>query len=94
MLLGVADVTCCAVFILFWPIDWAAAAPMAAGFLAGSMIGPSLTRHIPGAHTPHHRRARRARARHPPMGRKPVIAQSHTAPQGLADHPAPSGRAI
>ena len=48
MLLGVADVTCCAVFILFWTVDWAAAAPMAAGFLAGSTIGPSLTRHIPG----------------------------------------------
>ncbi len=48
MLLGVADVTCCVVFILCWPVDWAAAAPMAAGFLAGSMIGPSLTRRIPG----------------------------------------------
>jgi uncharacterized protein len=41
-------VTCCAVFILCWPVDWAAAAPMAVGLLAGSMIGPSLTRHIPG----------------------------------------------
>jgi uncharacterized protein len=48
MLLGVADVTCCVVFILFWRVDWAAAAPMAAGVLAGSVIGPSLTRHIPG----------------------------------------------
>jgi hypothetical protein len=47
MLLGIADVTCCAVFIVFWPIYWAAAAAMAAGVLAGSMIGPSLTRHIP-----------------------------------------------
>ena len=48
MLLGVADVTCCVVFVLCWPVDWAAALPMAAGFLAGSMIGPSVTRHIPG----------------------------------------------
>jgi uncharacterized protein len=48
MLLGVADVACCVVFILYWPVDWAAVVPMAAGFLAGSMIGPSLTRHIPG----------------------------------------------
>lgn len=48
MLLGVADVTCCVVFIVFWPVDWTAAAPMAAGTLVGSMIGPSLTRHIPG----------------------------------------------
>jgi uncharacterized protein len=37
MLLGVADVTCCVVFVLFWPVDWGAALPMAAGFLAGSM---------------------------------------------------------
>ena len=48
MLLGIADVSCCIVFILCWRVDWAAAAPMAAGFLAGSMIGPSLTRRIPG----------------------------------------------
>jgi uncharacterized protein len=48
MLLGVADATCCVVFILCWPVDWAATAPMAAGFLAGSMIGPSLTRRMPG----------------------------------------------
>jgi uncharacterized protein len=48
MLLGVADVTCCAVFVVFWPVDWATAAPMAAGFLAGSVIGPSVTRHLPG----------------------------------------------
>ena len=82
MLLGVADVTCCVVFILFWPVDWAAAAPMAAGFLAGSMIGPSLTRRIPGHHTPHHRRARRARARHPPMGRKLATAISHMPAHG------------
>ena len=47
MLLGVADVTCCVVFILFWRVDWAVAAPMAAGFLGGSMVGPSLARHIP-----------------------------------------------
>jgi uncharacterized protein len=48
MLLGVADVACCVVFIVCWPVDWAAVAPMAGGFLAGSMIGPSVTRHIPG----------------------------------------------
>jgi uncharacterized protein len=44
MILGIADVTCCAVFIAFWRVDWAAVGPMAAGFLIGSMIGPSLTR--------------------------------------------------
>jgi uncharacterized protein len=47
MLLGIADVTCCIVFILAWPVDWAAALPMAAGFLAGGLLGPSLTRHLP-----------------------------------------------
>jgi uncharacterized protein len=47
MLLGIADVTCGLVYIVFWPVDWAATAPMAVGILAGSMIGPSLARHIP-----------------------------------------------
>jgi uncharacterized membrane protein YfcA len=48
MLLGIADVSCCIVFIACWRVDWAAAAPMAAGFLVGSMIGPALTRRMPG----------------------------------------------
>jgi uncharacterized protein len=48
MLLGVADVACCVVFLLCWPVDWAAVAPMAGGFLAGSTIGPSVTRRVPG----------------------------------------------
>ncbi len=47
MLLGVADVTCCVVFVVCWPVDWAAAVPMAAGVLAGSTVGPFLTRHVP-----------------------------------------------
>ncbi len=48
MLLGIADVTCCALFIAFWPIDWAAAAPLAGGFLIGSVIGPTVARRMPG----------------------------------------------
>ena len=48
MFLGLADVTCCVVFICCWPVDWGAAAPLAAGLLAGSMIGPALTRRVPG----------------------------------------------
>jgi uncharacterized protein len=48
MLLGVADVTCCILFIVFWPIDWAAAAPLAGGFLIGSVIGPIVARRVPG----------------------------------------------
>jgi uncharacterized membrane protein YfcA len=47
MLLGIADAAGCAVFILFWPVDWAAAAPLGAGFLVGSMLGPSVTRRVP-----------------------------------------------
>ena len=30
------------------PVDWAAAAPMALGLLVGGMIGPSVTRRVPG----------------------------------------------
>jgi uncharacterized protein len=48
MIIGIADVTCCAVFVVFWRVDWAAVAPMAGGFLIGSMVGPSLTRRLPG----------------------------------------------
>jgi uncharacterized protein len=48
VLLGVADVACGGVFVLFWHVDWAAVLPMAAGFLAGGMIGPSITRRVPG----------------------------------------------
>jgi hypothetical protein len=56
MFLGIADVTCCVVFILFWSVDRAAAVPMAVGVLTGSMIGPSLTRRMPDtyfASSPH-----------------------------------------
>lgn len=48
VLLGVADVACSIVFILYGPVRWAAVMPLALGFLAGSRIGPSLTRRIPG----------------------------------------------
>ena len=48
MLLGIADVACCAVFILCWPVDWQAVIPMAAGCLIGGALGPSVTRHVPG----------------------------------------------
>jgi uncharacterized protein len=48
MLLGVADVVAAVGFVLFGPVDWAAAAPLALGFLAGSRVGPSITRRVPG----------------------------------------------
>ena len=47
VLLGVADVACSIVFILCGPIRWAAVVPLGLGVLAGSSIGPSLTRRIP-----------------------------------------------
>lgn len=47
VLLGVADVACSAVFILYGPVRWAMVAPLALGVLAGSRLGPSLTRRIP-----------------------------------------------
>ncbi|MGH3185984.1 MAG: TSUP family transporter [Streptosporangiaceae bacterium] len=48
MLLGIADVACCVVFVLCWPVDWQAVIPMAVGCLIGGAIGPSVTRHLPG----------------------------------------------
>ncbi|HEV3379548.1 MAG TPA: TSUP family transporter [Trebonia sp.] len=47
VLLGVADVACSIVFILYGPVRWAAVVPLALGILAGSRSGPSLTRRIP-----------------------------------------------
>ena len=42
MRLGIADVTCCAAFVLFWTMGWAAAAPVAAGsWLVASTGQPS-----------------------------------------------------
>ena len=67
MLLGIADVTCCAAFVLFWTMGWAAAAPVAAGVLAGStnrQPSPATSRRA----WPASRRARQARARHLSVG--------------------------
>lgn len=47
VLLGVADVACSVVFILYGPVRWAAVLPLALGVLAGSRVGPALTRRIP-----------------------------------------------
>ncbi len=49
MVLGIADTACCVVLILFWPVDWTAAVPMGLGCLAGSMLGPALTRRVPAS---------------------------------------------
>jgi len=47
MVLGIADVTCCAVFVACFPVDWPAVIPMAVGCLIGGAIGPSVTRRVP-----------------------------------------------
>jgi uncharacterized protein len=47
VLLGVADIACSIVFILYGPVRWAAVVPLALGVLVGSRSGPSLTRRIP-----------------------------------------------
>ena len=46
VLLGLADIACSIVFILYGPVRWAAVVPLAVGVLAGSRVGPSLTRRI------------------------------------------------
>jgi hypothetical protein len=48
MLLGIADLVAAVGFVLFGPVEWAAAAPLALGLLAGGVVGPSVTRHVPG----------------------------------------------
>ncbi len=47
VLLGAADVACSVVFIISGPVRWAAVVPLGLGVLAGSRLGPSLTRRIP-----------------------------------------------
>jgi uncharacterized protein len=46
--LGLANLVAAAGFVLFGPVRWAAAAPLAAGFLVGGGIGPDLVRRLPG----------------------------------------------
>jgi hypothetical protein len=48
MLLGVADLAAAIGFAAFGPVHWTAAAPLAVGLFAGSMVGPSVTRRVPG----------------------------------------------
>jgi uncharacterized protein len=48
VLLGVADAACSIIFILYGHVRWSAVVPLAIGFLAGSMAGPSLARRVPG----------------------------------------------
>ncbi|MFI7230015.1 sulfite exporter TauE/SafE family protein [Nonomuraea angiospora] len=45
---GLANAVAAVGFALFGPVDWAAAAPLAAGFLLGGWIGPRIARRLPG----------------------------------------------
>jgi uncharacterized protein len=47
--LGLANAVAATGFALFGPVRWAAAAPLAAGFLVGGSIGPGVVRRLPGA---------------------------------------------
>jgi uncharacterized membrane protein YfcA len=47
--LGLANAVAAVGFALFGPVRWAAAAPLAAGFLIGGSLGPGLVRRLPGA---------------------------------------------
>jgi uncharacterized membrane protein YfcA len=46
--LGLANAVAAVGFALFGPVRWAAAAPLAAGFLLGGGLGPGLVRRLPG----------------------------------------------
>lgn len=48
-LIGAATVVSAAIYALSGPVDWTATAPLAAGMLVGSTIGPQLTRRLPPA---------------------------------------------
>jgi hypothetical protein len=45
--LGLANAVAGIGFAIFGPVRWAAALPLAAGFLTGGWIGPSLVRRLP-----------------------------------------------
>jgi len=49
MFIGAASVVSALVFILFGPVDWAAAVPLGIGMFAGSLVGPRLARHMPAS---------------------------------------------
>lgn len=48
VLSGLANAVAATGFALFGPVDWAAAAPLAAGFLVGGWLGPKIVRRMPG----------------------------------------------
>lgn len=49
MLIGAASIIAAAMFAIVAPVDWADAAPLAAGLFLGSTIGPRVARRLPAA---------------------------------------------
>lgn len=47
VLAGAANAVAAVAFALFAPVDWLAALPLAAGFLLGGWLGPSVVRRLP-----------------------------------------------
>jgi uncharacterized membrane protein YfcA len=45
---GLANAVAAIAFAIFGPVHWAFVVPLAAGFLIGGLIGPSLVRRLPG----------------------------------------------
>lgn len=48
VLSGLANCVAAIGFAFFGPVDWAAALPLAVGFLIGGWIGPAIARRVPG----------------------------------------------
>jgi uncharacterized membrane protein YfcA len=47
VVLGLGNATAAIGFTLLGPVSWAAAAPLAAGFFAGGLLGPRIVRRVP-----------------------------------------------
>ena len=73
VLLGVADIACSVVFVLYGPVRWAVVVPLALGFLVGSRVGPPRTADTPKP-SPHRGRTGRARVRSAPVA-QPELAE-------------------
>ena len=46
MLVGAAAIASAVIFAVLYPVDWAAVGPLAAGMLAGSVVGPWVARRL------------------------------------------------
>jgi hypothetical protein len=49
LLVGSANAVAAVAFVVWGPVRWSAAVPLAVGFLAGGRLGPIVVRHVPAA---------------------------------------------